>query len=72
MTEPSREQLYLEIGKLIQSVNALHEEQILLRQDISSLKAQANKWKGAFGVVILGGGFLGWIGSLVWDHFIFK
>ncbi len=68
MTEHTREDLYLKIGELTAEVAALREEQKLMRGDINGLKAQANKWKGAFGVIILGGGFLGWAGSWMVDH----
>ena len=68
MNEQRDAELYKLVGELRAEVHALREEQRLLRGDVVGLKAQANKWKGAFGVVLMGGGFVGWASSWLWDH----
>ena len=63
MSGPDHQELYRLVGELKAEVRALCDEQKLLRGDVVALKAQANRWKGAFGVLLMLGGFLGWIVS---------
>lgn len=53
-------QLHEDIGAMKESVDALKSDIVALQQEVATLSAQANRWKGAF-VVLLGvGGAFGW------------
>lgn len=52
--------LHEDIGAMKASVDALQADIVALQQEVATLSAQANRWKGAF-VVLLGvGGAFGW------------
>ena len=50
--------LRVEVTHLTESVDALKTE-------VVALTAQANRWKGAFGVVLVVGGIIGWFASII-------
>ncbi len=69
MSKPDHQDLYRLVGELQADVRALCKEQKLLRGDVVALKAQANRWKGAFGILLMLGGGLGWAATLLMKLF---
>ncbi|MDJ0686440.1 MAG: hypothetical protein QNJ84_17275 [Alphaproteobacteria bacterium] len=58
-------QLHKDIGALTASVGELKREIAGLKKDVSALTAQANRWKGAFVVLLAAGGVVGWLSDRV-------
>lgn len=54
-------QLHKDIGALTESVIELKKDIAGLKKDVSALTAQANRWKGAFVVLLGAGGVIGWL-----------
>ncbi len=63
----SAENLEAEVAALKVEVQHLSAEVRELVKEQKRLTAQANRWKGAFGVILLVGGFLGWLASKFGD-----
>ena len=61
MTEP----LEVTLARLEERITQLQDEVRHVHEEVSELKAQANRWKGAFWVIIALGGVVGTLGHLV-------
>jgi hypothetical protein len=53
------------IGQLTYAVETLSREIHEIRLKVDNIEAQANKWKGAFAVVIAFGGIVGWFADKI-------
>lgn len=53
------------IGELTSEVRNLRLAFDSLEKDVADLKQSAAKWKGAFGLVLIFGSFLGWLVNLL-------
>jgi len=61
MTEP----VEVTLARLEERITQLQDEVRHVHEEVSELKAQANRWKGAFWVIIALGGVVGTLGHLV-------
>ena len=59
------EQILRAVGKLEGRMEAIASDVAQLKQDIGEVKSQANRWKGAFGFVLIFGGIFGFIGNFL-------
>lgn len=57
MSEP----MEVTLARLEERIAQLSDEVRHVHEEVSDLKAQANRWKGAFWVIIAVGGIAGWI-----------
>lgn len=55
-----------QVGELTGKINAMDDHIKTMQQDVSDMKAQANRWKGAFLVILAFGGILGWVADKLW------
>ena len=56
MSEP----VEVTLARLEERIKTLSDEVRHVHDEVSDLKAQANRWKGAFWVMIAVGGIVGW------------
>jgi len=61
MTEP----VEVTLARLEERITQLQDEVRHVHEEVSELKAQANRWKGAFWVILALGGVVGTLGHLV-------
>jgi|TARA_E500000318_G_scaffold99007_1_gene100748 chromosome segregation ATPase len=61
MTEP----VEVTLARLEERITQLQDEVRHVHEEVSDLKAQANRWKGAFWVILALGGVVGTLGHLV-------
>ena len=54
------------LGELTGEVRAMEKSLALLQKDVADVKAQANRWKGGFAVILFVGGLLGWLADKLW------
>ena len=57
MTEP----VEVTLARLEERIKTLADEVRHVHVEVSDLKAQANRWKGAFWVMVAVGGVVGWL-----------
>ena len=57
MTEP----VEVTLARLEERIKTLADEGRHVHVGVSDLKAQANRWKGAFWVMVAVGGIVGWL-----------
>lgn len=57
MSEP----MEVTLARLEERIAQLSTEVRHVHEEVSELKAQANRWKGAFWVIIAVGGIAGWV-----------
>lgn len=60
MTEP----VEVTLARLEERIKTLSEEVRHVHEEVSDLKAQANRWKGAFWVILALGGVVGTVAHL--------
>ena len=60
MSEP----VEVTLARLEERIKTLSDEVRHVHQEVSDLKAQANRWKGAFWVMVAVGGIVGWISHM--------
>jgi hypothetical protein len=53
------------IGQLTYAVETLSREIHEIKVKVDNIEAQANKWKGAFGVIIALGAVVGWFADKI-------
>ena len=53
-------QLHEDIGALKAGLDELKADIVALKKEVATLTAQANRWKGAFVVLLSVGGAIGW------------
>lgn len=53
------------LARLEERITQLQDEVRHVHEEVSDLKAQANRWKGAFWVILALGGVVGTLGHLV-------
>lgn len=53
------------IGQLTYAVESLTREVHEIKVKVDNIEAQANKWKGAFAVVVAFGGIVGWFADKI-------
>jgi hypothetical protein len=58
-----------QIGQLTEAVENVKDQLAKLDKDVNEIKAQANKFKGAFIVLLAIGGMIGWISDRAWDFY---
>jgi len=61
MTEP----VEVTLARLEERITQLQDEVRHVHEEVSELKAQANRWKGAFWVILALGGVVGTLGHLI-------
>ena len=61
MTEP----VEVTLARLEERITQLQDEVRHVHEEVSELKAQANRWRGAFWVILALGGVVGTLGHLV-------
>ena len=49
------------LARLEERIKTLSDEVRHVHEEVSDLKAQANRWKGAFWVMLAMGGIFGWV-----------
>tara|TARA_Y100001951_G_C11166185_1_gene197585 strand:- start:368 stop:580 length:213 start_codon:yes stop_codon:yes gene_type:complete len=59
------EKLEVTLARLEERIGQLQDEVRHVHEEVSELKAQANRWKGAFWVMLAMGGIVGSIAHLV-------
>lgn len=57
MSEP----MEVTLARLEERISQLSDEVRHVHEEVSELKAQANRWKGALWVIIAVGGIAGWV-----------
>ena len=57
MSEP----VEVTLARLVERISQLSDEVRHVHKEVSDLKAQANRWKGAIWVIIAVGGIAGWV-----------
>ena len=60
MSEP----VEVTLARLEERIKTLADEVRHGHQEVSDLEAQANRWKGAFWVMVAVGGIVGWISHM--------
>lgn len=60
MTEP----VEVTLARLEERIKTMSDEVRHVHKEVSDLKAQANRWKGAFWVILALGGVVGTVGHL--------
>ena len=60
MSEP----VEVTLARLEERIKTLSDEVRHVHDEVSDLKAQANRWKGAFWVMVAVGGIVGWISHM--------
>ncbi len=53
-------ELLAQVAVLTEKVEGIHEDVTGMKGDIKQLTAQANRWKGAFVVLLAIGSLIGW------------
>ena len=61
MSEP----VEITLARLEERIKTLSDEVRHVHQEVSDLKAQANRWKGAFWVMVAIGGIVGWVSHIM-------
>lgn len=61
MSEP----VEITLARLEERIKTLSDEVRHVHEEVSDLKAQANRWKGAFWVMVAIGGIVGWISHIM-------
>ena len=61
------QKLEIALARLEERVASMHEDMNEMKSQISSLSATANRWKGAFWVLMALGGVVGVLSNLVVD-----
>lgn len=59
------EKVEVTLARLEERITQMQDEVRHVHKEVSELKAQANRWKGAFWVMLVLGGILGSIGHMV-------
>ena len=59
------EKVEVTLARLVERLTQLQDEVRHVHDEVSELKAQANRWKGAFWVMLAMGGVVGSIAHLV-------
>ena len=62
-------QIAQQLGELSGKVDAIDRHLNAVQKDVSDMKAQANRWKGGFIVILAVGGLLGWVADKLWTLF---
>ena len=60
--------LILQIGRLEASVEALQKSTDALNEDVKSMSAQINSWRGIGAVLIILGAIFGWFGTALLNY----
>jgi len=63
----THEDLHRDIGRLVGTVEQLERKVDQLSTDVASVKAQADRWKGAFAVILGLGALVGWFADKLWS-----
>jgi hypothetical protein len=61
MSEP----VEITLARLEERIKTLSDEVRHVHEEVSDLKAQANRWKGAFWVMVAIGGIVGWVSHIM-------
>jgi hypothetical protein len=59
------EKVEVTLARLEERITQMQDEVRHVHREVSDLKAQANRWKGAFWVMLVLGGIIGSIGHMV-------
>ena len=59
------EKVEVTLARLEERITQMQDEVRHVHKEVSELKAQANRWKGAFWVMLVLGGILGSIGHMI-------
>jgi hypothetical protein len=59
------EKVEVTLARLEERITQMQDEVRHVHKEVSELKAQANRWKGAFWVMLFFGGAIGSIGHMV-------
>ena len=59
------EKVEVTLARLEERITQMQDEVRHVHKEVSDLKAQANRWKGAFWVMLVLGGIIGSIGHMV-------
>ena len=59
------EKVEVTLARLEERITQMQDEVRHVHKEVSELKAQANRWKGAFWVMLVLGGIIGSIGHMV-------
>lgn len=59
------EKVEVTLARLEERITQMQDEVRHVHKEVSELKAQANRWKGAFWVMLILGGIIGSIGHMV-------
>lgn len=59
------EKVEVTLARLEERITQMQDEVRHVHREVSELKAQANRWKGAFWVMLVLGGIIGSIGHMV-------
>lgn len=59
------EKVEVTLARLEERITQMQDEVRHVHREVSELKAQANRWKGAFWVMLVLGGIIGSIGHMI-------
>ncbi len=59
------EKVEVTLARLEERITQMQDEVRHVHREVSDLKAQANRWKGAFWVMLVLGGIIGSIGHMI-------
>lgn len=59
------EKVEVTLARLEERITQMQDEVRHVHKEVSELKAQANRWKGAFWVMLVLGGIIGSIGHMI-------
>tara|TARA_R100001594_G_scaffold66656_3_gene101011 strand:- start:11037 stop:11255 length:219 start_codon:yes stop_codon:yes gene_type:complete len=65
MNEKDLRHMISQIATIQTKLNDIKRNVSHLNKDVNNLNATANRWKGAFGVILIFGALLGWIGTII-------
>jgi hypothetical protein len=53
------------LGSMSANIETIMKEQAEMKKQLASVVAMTNRWKGATTILIIAGGFIGWVTNLL-------